>query len=286
MQKRSWRNVSPAAFDCEKHPVSGRDGIVAANHPLGSAAGANILAAGGNAVDAAVATLLTLTVVEPMMVGLAGGGMMHIRTSDGEHVVIDGQSQAPLAATPDMFECVSDEISSRLEAVGRKNAIGPLSTATAGNLAAWSRSLEAYGTMSLADVIGPAIHHAEHGFRVSPYLSECIDEAAEDLAADPLISALFLPDGAAIQAGERLRQPAYAETLKAIAANGAGALAWRRGRRGHCGLHEPERRAFFQLRTCATTSQSNDCLCAGFIRTSRSSGRHRLHRAVCTLSRC
>lgn len=224
MHKSSWRDVSPATFDCEKHPVLGRDGIVAANHPLGAAAGANVLAAGGNAVDAAVATLLTLTVVEPMMVGLVGGGMMHIRTTDGEHVVIDGQSQAPLAAAPDMFECVSDEISSRLETVGRKNAIGPLSTATAGNLAAWSGALEAYGMMSLADVIGPAIRHAEHGFRVSPYLSECIDEAAEDLSADPLISALFMPDGAAIKAGVRLCQPSYAETLRAISANGAGAL--------------------------------------------------------------
>jgi gamma-glutamyltranspeptidase / glutathione hydrolase len=222
--RHSWRDVSPAAFDCEKQPVTGRNGIVAANHPLGAAAGAQILAAGGNAVDAAVATLLTLTVVEPMMVGLIGGGMMHIRTAEGEHVVIDGQSQAPSAATPDMFECVSDEIATRLETVGRKNAIGPLSTATAGNLAAWSKALEAYGTLSLAEVIGPAIHHAEHGFRVSPYLSECIDEAAKDLTADPLISALLLPDGAAIKAGARLRQPSYAETLKAIAANGASAL--------------------------------------------------------------
>ena len=224
MHNPQWRNNSPAGFNCEKYPVKGRNGIVAANHPLGAAAGAQILAAGGNAVDAAVATLLTLTVVEPMMVGLVGGGMMHIRTADGKHVVIDGQSQAPLAATPDMFECVSDELARRLETVGRKNAVGPLSTATAGNLAAWSMALENYGTFSLSDVVGPAVHHAEHGFSVSPYLSECISEVAEDLAADALMAAMFLPDGNPIKAGTRLRQSFYAETLKAIAAEGVSAL--------------------------------------------------------------
>jgi len=224
MQNGQWRNNSPAGFSCEKCQVTGRDGVVAANHPLGAAVGAQILAAGGNAVDAAVATLLTLTVVEPMMVGLIGGGMMHIRTAEGQHVVIDGQSQAPSAATPDMFTSVSDETARRLETVGRKNAVGPLSTATAGNLAAWTKALQAYGTLSLSDVIGPAIHYAEHGFSVSPYLSECISEVAEDLAADPRMAALFLPDGKPIEAGARLRQPSYAETLKTIAAQGPGAL--------------------------------------------------------------
>ncbi|MFY0611102.1 MAG: gamma-glutamyltransferase [Hyphomicrobiaceae bacterium] len=224
MQEKAWRNRSPAAFSCEKRPAIGKNGIVVANHPLGAAAGVQILAAGGNAVDAAVASLLTLTVVEPMMVGLIGGGMMHIRTAEGRHVVIDGQSQAPHGAEPDMFECVSDDLAQRLETAGRKNAIGPLSTATAGNLAAWSKALEAYGTLSIADVIGPAVHYAEHGFRVSPYLSECISEAAEDLSQDPLIAKLFLPDGDPVSAGTLLKQSAYAETLKAVSKAGAVAL--------------------------------------------------------------
>jgi len=224
VQNAAWRQDSPAAFNCEKRPAIGRNGIVVANHPLGAAAGAQILAGGGNAVDAAVASLLTLTVVEPMMVGLIGGGMMHIRTAEGRHVVIDGQSQAPSAATPDMFESLSDDVATRLETAGRKNAVGPLSTATAGNLVAWSKALECYGTLSLADVIGPAIHYAEHGFCVSSYLSECVSEAAGDLAHDSLIAALFLPGNAPIAAGATLRQPAYAETLKLIAREGAGAL--------------------------------------------------------------
>ncbi len=224
MRTSHWRTNSRSDFTCEKQPVQGANGIVVANHPLGTAAGAEMLAAGGNAVDAAVATLLALTVVEPMMVGLIGGGMMHIRLSDGRGVVLDGQSQAPAAATPDMFECVSDEIATRLETVGRRNACGPMATATAGNLPAWVEALETFGTLSLADVIAPAIRHAERGFLTTPYLFECTGEAAADMAKDQAIASLFLPGGNPIPPGSRLIQPAYAETLKCIAREGPGAL--------------------------------------------------------------
>jgi gamma-glutamyltranspeptidase/glutathione hydrolase len=220
----SWRDRAAIEFTCEKAPVVGKNGVVVANHPLGAAAGAEMLAAGGNAVDAAVATLITLTAVEPMMVGLLGGGMTHIRDSSGQHHVIDGQSQAPAAATPDMYETVSDEQPNRLETKGRKNATGPMSTATAGNLLAWAHALAKQGTFSLADVMGPAIRHAERGFIATPYLSECTAETKTDLANDPRIAALFLPDGAPIQAGARLIQSDYAETLKAIAKDGPSAL--------------------------------------------------------------
>lgn len=211
-------------FSCEKGSVVGGDGIVTSNHPLGAAAGIEMLAAGGNAVDAAVAALLALTVVEPMMVGLIGGGMTHIRTAEGEHAVIDGQSQAPAASRPDMFEPVSDEIALRLETVGRLNTLGPLATATAGNLAAWARALEKYGTFSLADVIEPAIRHAANGFRTSSYLYECAAECGPDMARDPVISALYQPDGNPIAPGSRLVQGDYAETLRTIQREGIAAL--------------------------------------------------------------
>ncbi len=224
MHTGNWRARNQAEFACEKQPVAGANGIVVTNHPLGTAAGAELLAAGGNAVDAAVAALLALTVVEPMMVGLIGGGMMHIRTPDGHHTVIDGQSQAPAAATPDMFEPVSDDLATRLEVVGRKNAAGVLATATAGNLPTWAMALAEHGRLALADVIGPAIRHAERGFIVTDYLSECTAEAAHDLARDPTIARLFLPEGEPVKRGARLVQADYAETLKAIARDGAAAL--------------------------------------------------------------
>src|SRR6476660_900372 len=90
-------------FICEKHPAIGRRGMVITNHPLASAAGAEMLAAGGNAIDAAIASFFALTVVEPMMVGILGGGMAHIRLADGRHVVIDNQSMAPLATGPTTY---------------------------------------------------------------------------------------------------------------------------------------------------------------------------------------
>jgi gamma-glutamyltranspeptidase/glutathione hydrolase len=111
-----------------------------------------------------------------------------------------------------------------LEAVGRVNAVGGLSVATPGNLKAWCEILDRFGTLPLADVIAPAIRHAERGFRATPYLAECVAEAAPDMAKDPAISAIYLPDGAPLKAGHRVVQAEYAETLRTIAREGAAAL--------------------------------------------------------------
>src|ERR1700694_3584181 len=95
----NWRDRAATTFQCQKQPATGKRGMVVTNHPLASAAGAEMLAAGGNAIDAAIASFFTLSVVEPMMVGVLGGGMAHIRLADGRHVVIDGQSMAPLGTS-------------------------------------------------------------------------------------------------------------------------------------------------------------------------------------------
>ncbi len=99
----NWRDRAGTTFNCQKRPAAGSRGMVVSNHPLASAAGAEMLAAGGNAIDAAIATLFTLTVVEPMMVGIIGGGMAHIRLADGSHRFIDGQSTVPRAVRPDTY---------------------------------------------------------------------------------------------------------------------------------------------------------------------------------------
>jgi len=219
-----WRGRAAALFECEKRPATSCRGMVVTNHPLASAAGAEILAAGGNAIDATIAALFTLTVVEPMMVGILGGGMSHIRLADGRHVVIDGLSTAPLAARADMFRPVSDTLPDYLETEGRENAIGPKAVAAPGNLAAWCETLERFGTFPLADVLEPAIRHAARGFRVTPYLSECIAEVSQDMGHDSLLAARFFPDGAPVRAGTRLEQGDYADTLRAIAKEGARVL--------------------------------------------------------------
>jgi len=224
MPETDWRSRAGSPFTCDKRPALGARGMVVTNHPLASAAGAEMLTGGGNAVDAAVAALFALTVVEPMMVGLLGGGMAHLRLPDGSHTVIDGLSTVPAAGRPDMFTPVSQEWPAALETVGRENTVGPKSVAVPGNLLAWCEALDRFGSLSLADVMQPAIRLAERGFLVTPYLSECAAEAGADLARDPAIAALFLPDGAPVRPGTRLVQGAAAETLRTIAREGPGAL--------------------------------------------------------------
>lgn len=211
-------------FACEKRPARGARGVVCTNHPMATAAGTEVLLAGGNAVDAASAAMFALTVVTPMMVGLTGGGVCHLRMRSGAHVVLDGLSTAPAAATPDMYSTVPGSRPEERATVGQRNARGALAVAVPAALPAWEQALASYGTWSLADVMEPAIRLAARGFTVTPYLSDCIADCAADLLGDPDLAALLLPDSAALPAGARLVQPAYAETLRLIAREGSAAL--------------------------------------------------------------
>ena len=224
MTKADWRSRAGVTFTCEKQPASGRRGMVVTNHPLASAAGAEMLAAGGNAIDAAIAAFFTLTVVEPMMVGVLGGGMAHIRLADGRHLVLDGMSTAPLAAGPTTYTPDPNAAPGTMDTLGRKNAVGPSAVAAPGNLMGWCEALRRHGTFALADVIEPAIRHASRGFRVTPYLNECVNDSAADMARDAEISRLYLPDGAPIKPGTRLVTGDYAETLRSIARDGPSVL--------------------------------------------------------------
>lgn len=209
-----------ASFTCEKKPATGSRGMVVTNHPLASAAGAQMLLAGGNAIDAAVASLFALTVAEPMMVGILGGGLSHIRLADGRHVVIDNLSTAPGHATPDMYDCLSDEVGKQRDTRDCENVVGAKAVAVPGALKGWCEALARFGTLPLAEVLQPAIGLAERGFVVTPYLSNCITDNAADLARDPGLAALLLPGGQPLQPGMRLVQSNYAESLKLIAAEG------------------------------------------------------------------
>ena len=211
---------TPTPFTCEKRPATGSRGMVVTNHPLASAAGAEVLLGGGNAIDAAVAALFTLTVVEPMMVGLLGGGVSHVRLPDGRHVIVDALSTAPGAARADMYEPTADGLATARDVKARRNAVGAAAIATPGNLAGWVHMLGRYGRRPLQAVMAPAIRLAEAGFEATPYLHECTTNLAADLARDPGLAALFLPDGKPIAAGQRLVQSDYAKTLRAIADQG------------------------------------------------------------------
>ncbi len=224
MSASTWRERASVVFRTEKKPATGSKGMVVSNNPLASAAGAQMLAAGGNAVDAAIATLFALTVAEPMMVGLIGGGTAHVRTADGTHRVIDGMSTAPLAGAPDMYRPVPGAAPDNYDTLDRENLVGPKAVAAPGSLRAWCQTLARYGTFSLDDVMQPAINLAARGYRVSPYLGNCIAEAAPDMRLDPAISAVYLPGGTPLKAGDKLVMGDYAETLRQIAREGEAAM--------------------------------------------------------------
>ena len=224
MMTGNWRDRTDTVFECQKQPASGSRGMVVSNHPLASAAGAEMLAAGGNAIDAAIATLFTLTVVEPMMVGIIGGGMAHIRLADGSHRFIDGQSTVPLAVRPDTYRSKPGSAHDVFDTVGDENLNGAKAVAVPGSLKAWCETLRRFGTMSLADVMQPAIKHASRGYAATPYLHECIRDGAAEMLKDKAISAIYLPEGTPLQAGERVVQSEYAETLRYIAQHGDAAL--------------------------------------------------------------
>jgi gamma-glutamyltranspeptidase/glutathione hydrolase len=224
MPETTHPDAAGARAATEKRPARGSLGMVVTNHPLASAAGAEMLAAGGNAVDAAIASLFALTVVEPMMVGILGGGFAHLRLPDGTHTVLEGQGRCPQAVGDGTFTPDPAAPPGALDAVGRRNSVGRESVAVPGNLMAWCQLLERHGRLSLADVVEPAIRHAERGFAATPFLADCVTDCAADMLRDPAIARVFLPGGTPLAAGERVRNGAYADTLRTIVREGPGSL--------------------------------------------------------------
>ena len=204
-----------------KQDVVASQGVVASNHPLASAAGLGVLAEGGNAVDAAVATLFALSVVEPMMVGLLGAGFFVHRRPDGRILALDDYAVVPGAGRADSYDPLPGSLEN--ETTDGANAVGHRAMAVPGALAGWAAMLEAEGTMPLADVMAPAMRMADTGYRVTPYLAQSIAETPE-LADFPESAALFLPHGRPPPAGDRLVPRDLAHTLRQVAEGGPDVL--------------------------------------------------------------
>ena len=199
--------------------VVARHGMVAAAHPLAAQAGVDVMKAGGNAIDAAIATALTLNVVEPNASGLGGGGFMVIRfAKTGDVAVIDYREKAPASATRDMY--ASDQAKKELWTQLGGKAIG-----VPGTLKGLEMALQMYGTLAFADVAAPAIKLAEEGFEVSSELSGIIKDNYEKLARynDP-DKVPYLCDGLPLEPGDILRNPELAATFRLIAEKGSDAL--------------------------------------------------------------
>lgn len=192
-----------------------RQMIVTAN-PLASAAGLEMLRAGGSAADAAVAALLVLNVVEPQSSGLGGGAFALVHGPEGL-TSWDARETAPAAAGPDLFLEDGAPIP-WWDATESGHAVG------VPGLARLLGELHArHGRLPWADLAAPAIRLAEDGFAVSPRLAGLISRGQERLARTEA-GAVFLPGGAALAEGDLLRQPELAATLRALAEGGADAL--------------------------------------------------------------
>jgi len=198
---------------------SDANGLVVSASVEASQAGARILAAGGNAVDAAVATSFALAVTEPYHSGIGGGGFLLLRRADGEVIALDGREEAPEAAVREMFVIPGvPEDASRL---------GGLSVGVPGLVAMLVDALEAYGTLSLAEVMAPAIELAEQGVAIGPYHADVLTrwKVAGLAQRFPETARIQLPpDGASIRPGWRLVQTDLASTLRRIASEGKSAF--------------------------------------------------------------
>ena len=224
LTSQRWRENAPATFTPQNRPVIGSDGVVASTHALGSAAGAQILTAGGNAIDAAVAACFALSVVEPMKMGIYGAGFMNIRLADGRRIAVDNYSQAPAAATSDMFTPTSDEWPDYMLAHDDLNQTGVLASGVPGALKAWCEVQRDYGKLSLQEVIAPAISLADSGFRATKHYCMFVEQNADALSRYSASAAIFLPDGHAPNPGDLVLQRDLASTLRSIAVEGSDYL--------------------------------------------------------------
>ena len=221
----TWKKNSSYPFETFKHDAVATNGMVSTNHPLGSAAGLEMLAMGGNAMDAAVASAFALSVVEPMMIGIFGAGFINFyNASDNEFVNIDNYSVAPQAATPDMYETISDAWPDYMETADRANLVGYRAVGVPGSLRSWCYAEERYGRLGLETAVQPAIRYARRGFRASQYLVDIIRQSREDLAMFPASADVFLPGGSPPSVGDLIFREDYGKTLESIAKSGPAVL--------------------------------------------------------------
>jgi gamma-glutamyltranspeptidase/glutathione hydrolase len=207
--------LSDSARGAARAPAIGTHGMVVSPQADASAAGVAMLAAGGNAVDAAVATAFALGVSDAHHSGIGGGGFILIRLADGTAVAIDARETAPAAASADMY--LQPGLSEH------PSRVGVLAVATPGLLKGLAWALEDFGTKSLAEVLEPAIRIAEQGFEIGPRHARAADLWRQLGGAKlfPETAAIQLPPGGApIEPGWRLVQADLGRTLRLIAAEG------------------------------------------------------------------
>ena len=203
---------------------TGENAVVSSGKYEASKIGKQIMEAGGNAVDAAVAVGFALGLVEPNATGLGGGGFMTMRSAEtGDIIFLNFRECAPGAATPDMWQLDSEG-----KVIGGQKAAGAKSAGVPGYVAGLLYALENYGTMSIADIVAPTIELARKGFTVTPTLANDMANSYDKLMKYSESGKIFLKDVDGMrlpyEVGEIFTNEDYAKTLEIIAKGGYDAF--------------------------------------------------------------
>jgi len=205
----------PAAWphDLNTRATEAPTAMVATDAPLATAVGVQVMRAGGNAVDAAVATAFALAVVYPEAGNIGGGGFMVARMADGTNVALDFREKAPLAASRDMFLDARGELTD-------KSVIGHLASGVPGAVAGLYEAHRRLGTKPWAELLAPAIRMAEDGFAVDRQLARSVNNAASRLKRFEGSTALFFGAGQAVVEGQKWQNRDLARVLRRVAEQG------------------------------------------------------------------
>ncbi len=199
-------------FNVGRSAVYSQNGAAATAHPLATLTAIDVMRAGGNAVDAAIAAMAQLCVIEPHATGLGGDCFaIYWKAGSGSPIGLNASGRAPKAATLDWYRSAGiDEI--KVET--------PHAVTVPGAVDGWCRLVEDHGTKSIAELLQPAIASAEEGFLVAPRVARDWGKLTGKLSLDPHTKARFLPGGKAPKAGDRHVQPELAATLRRVAKDG------------------------------------------------------------------
>ena len=216
--------------------ISTENGMVAAQHPLGAQVGVEVLQRGGNAVDAAIATAFAMCVLQPLMNGIGGGGVMVVHLDGGGGGTVDYGMQSPGLARADMYALEDELVPAAVESIrlsrqfsypavkNNANVEGYTSIGVPGTVAGLSAALEKWGTIDLDQAITPAIPLAEEGFKLGHRMVLWLVESRDLLQRFPETAGIYLPGGWPPATGEAWAQKDHAETLRKIARHGPDAF--------------------------------------------------------------
>lgn len=213
-----WSTGAAVALAASPAPAEGESGMVVTAQHLATDVGVEVLKAGGNAVDAAVAVGYALAVTYPTAGNLGGGGFMTVRLADGTATFLDFRERAPGAATKNMY------LDDKGEPVPGASTDTYLAIGVPGSVAGLEAAREKYGTKTREELIAPALHLAKDGFVLEPGDIASFADGNDMLAQDPAAAKIFLKDGQALPLGATLVQQDLAKTLEAISQGGVDAF--------------------------------------------------------------